>query len=203
MNSKTQRGFTLYELLVTILVMGVIFGLGVPNLLEFSRNNRMAAAANDIQSAIMAAREIAVTQRAGVTLCLAPEPMDDDPVCDPDFSDADSAGGYVVWVDTDADAVIDGGETIILQRDDPDDITFFADSGYIHFNPTGFVADLAAAGANSATRILYCDARGNVVVSGTLSGARAIRIPPTGRSVVINEVATITPVVDDLGAACP
>lgn len=204
MNSKTQRGFTLYELLVTVLVMGVIFGLGVPNLLEFTRNNRMAAMANDLQSSIMAARELAVTQRSGVTLCLAPEPMVDDPDCDADYSDTDSGGGYVVWIDTDADAVIDGGEAIILQRDDPLDITVFADSGYIHFNPTGFVADIAATGVDSATRVLYCDVRGNVVVSGTLSGARALRIPPTGRSVVVNEVAPIAQVITDLGGvACP
>lgn len=199
--SSSLRGFTLYELLVTMLVAGVIFTLGVPNLLEFSRNNRMAATANDMITSLLLARSEAVKRRVGVTLCASPEPLANAPDCDADLSD--SGGGYVVWVDDDADAVIDGGEEILLQRGDPDNMTIFADSGYVHFGVTGYVEDIGGAGTSSATEILYCDERGNVVVSGTLSAARAVRIDPTGRAVVLNEVARIIPIVTNLGADCP
>ncbi|MDX1562872.1 MAG: GspH/FimT family pseudopilin, partial [Gammaproteobacteria bacterium] len=117
MNTKQQRGFTLYELLVTVLVAGVIFGLGVPNLLEFSRNNQMAAVANDMVTALILARSEAIKGRVPVTLCASPNPVDAAPDCDPDASD--SNGGYIVFVDDDADAVVDAGEDILLQRDDP------------------------------------------------------------------------------------
>jgi type IV fimbrial biogenesis protein FimT len=202
MNTKAQRGFTLYELLVTVLVAGVILGIGVPNLLEFSRNNRITATANDLISSLYLARSEAVKQRAPVTLCASPEPLIANPSCDPTVADPDSEGGYIVWLDTDADANVDGGEQILLQRDDPQDIVVFGDNGYVNFGMNGNVADIAGVGA-SATRILFCDTRGNVVVSGTLSAARAIRIDPTGRSSVLNEVATVAPVVTALGAACP
>lgn len=200
MNTTTQRGFTLFELLVTMLVAGVIFGLGVPNLLEFSRNNRMAATANDLIGAVHLARSEAVKQRVPITLCASPNPVAAAPTCSPDASGTN--GGFIVWVDEDADAVVDGGEEVLLQRDDPQDITVFGDNGYMHFGITGNLANIPGEG-NSATRILFCDARGNVPAAGSLSAARAVRISVTGRPAVLQEVSEIAPVVTALGAACP
>jgi type IV fimbrial biogenesis protein FimT len=200
MEIRTQRGFTLFELLVTVLVAGVIFGLGVPNLLEFSRNNAITSVANDFVTAITNARTAAVTRRLPVTLCASPNPVDAAPTCSPDASGTN--GGYIVWVDDNGDAVVDGGEEMLIQRDDPQDITVFANNGYINWNATGFRNDIAGLGL-SVRAILFCDARGNVVASGTLSAARAVRVTPTGRGAVENEVARIAPIVTALGAACP
>jgi type IV fimbrial biogenesis protein FimT len=202
MNTTTQRGFTLFELLVTLLVAGVILGIGVPNLLEFSRNNRITATANDLITSLYLARSEAVKRTTPITLCASPEPLLNNPTCDPDVSDPNSEGGYIVWVDADADAVVDAGEQILLQRDDPQDIVVFGDSGYVNFAMNGNIAAVAGAGP-PARRILFCDTRGNVIVSGTLSAARAVRIDQTGHASVLNEVATIAPVVTALGAACP
>jgi type IV fimbrial biogenesis protein FimT len=198
MNPRTQGGFTLYELLVTVLVMGVIFGFGVPNLLEFARNNRMAAAANDLVTSLLLARSEAVKGRTTVTLCASPEPIDNNPSCDAAAADPDSEGGYIVWVDTDRDAVVDGGEQMLLQRDDPQDITVLGDSGYVQFGVNGFVTTAVGAGA-PATEILFCDTRGNTVVSGSLSAARGLRISVTGTASLLTEVGEI----DTLDVACP
>jgi len=200
METRTQRGFTLFELLVTILVAGVIFGLGVPNLLEFSRNNAITAVANDFVTSIQNARNAAVTRRLPVTLCASPNPVDAAPTCSPDATGTN--GGYIVWVDDNGDAVVDGGEQLLIQRDDPEDIAVFANNGYINWNGTGFRNDIAGLGL-SVRLILFCDARGNTIASGTLSAARAIRVSPTGRGAVENEVARIAPIVTALGAACP
>jgi type IV fimbrial biogenesis protein FimT len=202
MNTNCQRGFTLFELLVTILVMGVLFGIGVPNLLEFSRNNRMTATANDMLTSIMMARSEAVKQHLPVTLCASPEPLAAPPACDLDASDPDSNGGYIVFVDANADGVLDAGEDLVLQRDDPDAVTVLADNGYIHFARNGFLGDIGGAGS-SAKEILLCDDRGNVTVSGSLSAARALRIDPTGRAVVLNEVADIDTLNGTIGLSCP
>jgi len=198
MKPGTQRGFTLYELMVTVLVMGVIFGFGVPNLLEFARNNRMAATANDLVSALHLARSEAIKGRVRVTLCASPEPVIDAPSCDADASEADSEGGYIAWIDTDGDAVVDGGEQMLLQRDDPQDITVLGDSGYVQFGVNGNVVTATGAGA-PLTRILFCDARGNTVVSGSLSAARGLRIPVVGHPMLFTEVGEIAA----LGLACP
>lgn len=223
MNTYRMRGFTLWELLVTILVMGVILGFGVPNLLEFRRNSTMASTANDLISALMAARAEAVKGQTFVTLCASPNPVDPNPTCSP--TGAGTNGGYIVWVDnadflpngapdlsdaSDGDAVVDPGEQILIQRDDPQDITVFAASnnpvavsGYVSFGPNGWRRNAPGAGANSADLVLFCDPRGNVPAAGSLSAARAVRVDPTGRGQVVREVTDITVATTPYGLLCP
>jgi prepilin-type N-terminal cleavage/methylation domain-containing protein len=216
MNTKQIRGFTLWELLVTVLVTGVILGIGVPNLLEFTRNNAMASTANDLIGALMAARAEAVKRQVFLTLCASPNPVAVAPTCSP--TGAGTNGGYIVWVDesgpplangapnlgdaSDGDAVVDAGEQVLIQRDDPQDIQVFGDSGYVAFGPNGFRRNVPGLGT-AANVILLCDARGNVAVAGSLSGARVVRIDPTGRAQVLREVADITAATTPLGLACP
>jgi Tfp pilus assembly protein FimT len=156
----------------------------------------MTSVANDLISAIARARSSAISQRLPVTLCASPNPVDAAPTCSPDASGTN--GGYIVWVDDNGDAVVDAGEEIILQRDDPQDIDVIANNGYISFNNTGYVDDIGGLGL-SARLLLLCDDRGNTVASGSLSAARAIRIAPTGRPTVIREVSLI----GALALACP
>jgi type IV fimbrial biogenesis protein FimT len=187
MEVRAQRGFTLYELLVTLLVAGVIFGLGLPNLAEFARNNRMSATANDMITALLLARNEAIKQRLPVTLCASPNPIDNDPDCDPDLSDPDTAGGYIVWVDDDGDAVVDGGEIVLRAQAEPEDIVVLADSGFVTFDRNGYIVNPAT----SASAVLFCDARGNTVAAGSLSAARGLLIDPLGRGRVLTEVAEV------------
>jgi type IV fimbrial biogenesis protein FimT len=56
MNKKTQYGFTLYELLITVLIVGVVLTFGVPNMLQFNQNGRMTSTANDLHSSFHLAR---------------------------------------------------------------------------------------------------------------------------------------------------
>lgn len=217
MNSRNHRGFTLWELLVTVLVMGVILGFGLPNLLEFNRNNQMAATTNELIGALMAARTEAVKRQVFVTLCASPNPVAANPTCS--MTGAGTNGGFIVWVDengntnpltgapvltdaSDGDAVVDGGELVLLQRDDPVDIAVFGDSGYISYGANGFRRDVPG-GVNSARMVLFCDFRGNVISAGGLSAARAVRIDQTGRAQVLRDVTDITNAVFPFGLACP
>ena len=199
MNSVRHRGFTLYELLVTLLVAGVIFGLGIPNLLEFRRNSTMTAMVNDMTTSIRMARTAALERRVPVTLCSSPNPVDASPTCSADGSG--TRGGYVVWVDEDADAIVDAGEQILQQHEDPVAITVFRDNGYLNFGISGYLNDISGLGLAAST-ILFCDTRGNTVAAGSLSAARVIRIRPTGHGTVLQEINQIAPIVANLGADC-
>jgi len=224
MNTRYSRGFTLWELLVTVLVIGIVLGFGVPNLLEFRRNNTMASTANDLISALMAARGEAVKRRVFVTLCASPDPLATPPVCSP--TGAGTTGGYIVWVDengdflpngapdlsdaTDGNALVDAGETtVLIRREAGFDITAFAagtggtPSGYVSFGPNGWRRNAPGAGADSADIVLYCDPRGNVPAAGSLSAARAVRVDPTGRGSVVSEVTDITVATAPFGLSCP
>lgn len=191
-----QRGFTLYELLVTMLVAGIVLGVGVPNLLEFTRNGRMVAAANDYVSAVHLARGESVSRGAPVTLCASADPLAATPSCSADGSV--TTGGYFAWIDDDSDAVAEAGEEILLQRGGTEGIAVYGDGGYVHFQPNGFVKAVPSAGS-PASVVLFCDERGNVVTSGGRSAARAVRVPPTGRPATLVDVAEISA----LGLECP
>jgi len=205
MNKNAQRGFTLFELLVTLLVMGVLFGIGIPNLLGFVRDNRMAAAANEFVSALYAARSEAVKAQRLVTLCASPDPELPNPTCG-----AGGNGGFVVFVDdadgdgidpTDGNVVIDPGEQIILQRPGPGgSMNVFADSNFAMYAPNGFVTP-AALGPSLST-ILLCDNRGNLDVGGR-SAARVITLSVIGRPQMLREVADVTNTTGTFGWPCP
>ena len=118
------------------------------------------------------------------------------PTCNADV--ALLSGGYIVWADDDADAIVDADEDVLLQIAGQDNISALGDNGYIHFNRQGFVDDIAAEG-NSASLVLFCDSRGNVPTSGGTSAARAVRISPTGRPALLISVDEVTAT----GIACP
>src|SRR6187431_233223 len=99
MNTSRQRGFTLWELLMTLLVAGILLGIGVPNMMQFSRNAAMTAAANDFVTATLTARTEAVKRQAPVTLCLSDNPTDANPTCVAGNVSDSATRGYVVFVD--------------------------------------------------------------------------------------------------------
>jgi type IV fimbrial biogenesis protein FimT len=69
-----QRGFTLIELMVTLTVLGILLGVGVPSFKNFIQNQKVKTAAYDINTAIMIARSEAVKRNTDVTI--APDTAD-------------------------------------------------------------------------------------------------------------------------------
>lgn len=217
MKTNAQAGFTLWELLVSILVAGIILGFGIPNFLEFQRNNAMAAAANELVTGILLARSEAVKRQVPITLCASPDPTAANPVCDP--TGAGSNGGFIVWVDengntdangspivtdgTDGNATVDANEIILLQVADPDaNINVFGDFGYITYGTDGFPRRAQGLGFGPVTRVVYCDDRGNRPTTGG-STARVVRFEQTGRGQVQREVADVTAALLITGGVCP
>ena len=224
MNSDARlppvRGFTLWELLVTVTVAGILLGIGVPSFIEFQRNNAIVSAANDLVSGIMAARARAVQLQVPVTLCASPDPAAANPVCSP--TGAGTNGGFVVWIDengntdangvpiltdaSDGNAVVEGGETVVVARAAPGgtiNVTASNNSGYVSFAPNGRRRDAPGFVQPQILTVLYCDERGNRATSGGISTARVVRIDQTGRGQVLRQIAEVTPVVAAHGAACP
>jgi type IV fimbrial biogenesis protein FimT len=210
MNTCRQSGFTLWELLMTVLVAGILFGIGVPNVMEFQRNGVMTATANDLVTAVLAARTEAVKRQVPITLCLTDDPAAVTPVCEPDPV-ADSTRGFVVFVDengdfdaagipdltdgTDGNAAFDAGETV-LRRGTVQQGTVLVSTncGYVSFGPTGIPRQAPGecfpfAGAVPWTAFLFCDDRGQRLAAGALSSARFVRVDRFGRGQVQSELA--------------
>ena len=190
MKMTSQNGFTLYELLITVLVIGVILTLGVPNMQEFTRNSRITATANDLHSSFQLARSEAARSRANITVCASNNSGTPAPNCAGTFDD-----GWIVFEDTNGDITRDAGE-VILRTYPPIantiDITTNAGATYFGFAPTGLGrGDVAGAGP-SMTAARICDARGNITAAGGWSAARVLIVTPIGRASVIRDKAQIT-----------
>jgi type IV fimbrial biogenesis protein FimT len=223
MNTRQQRGFTLWELLVTLLVAGILLVIGVPNVMEFQRNSGMSSAANDLVTGVLLARTEAVKRQVPVTLCLSADPDAVTPTCSPDgVADAGDLG-FIVWVDengdldalgnpdltdvTDGDAAVDAGELVLMRSMPPGaPIQVSANCGHIAYGPNGWVRQagaLCAAAFGIPQFIVFCDDRGRRVAGGGLSSARAVRIDATGRGVVLQETAQVDPAIATTLATCP
>ena len=120
---------------MTLLIAGILLGIGVPNVMEFQRNAAMTAATNDFITATLVARTEAVKRQAPVTLCLSDNPTDPTPTCAPGSVANSATRGFVVFVDendnfdadgarvltdgTDGNAVIDPGELVVSRTAAP------------------------------------------------------------------------------------
>lgn len=66
---KRARGFTLIELMITLLLAAIILSLGVPGFRDIVLNNRAATQSNELISALSLARSEAVKRGARVSMC--------------------------------------------------------------------------------------------------------------------------------------
>ena len=197
---EKQGGFTLIELMFTVMVLAVLLAIGVPNFRDFLRNSRMAAQANDLLSAVNLTRSEAVKRRAPVTLCVGTT----------NCAAGDFEDGWLVFVDVDQDGVVDVGEDVLRRHDpmpegmtsavyqtadaeDEDDPDFDASTTrYVSFGQNGF-RRMNGGGLPVALGLVLCDNRGNVA-SGAgpdMSAARAIEFTTSGRAAVTRSVERI------------
>ncbi|HSW13318.1 MAG TPA: GspH/FimT family pseudopilin [Solimonas sp.] len=90
---RRPRGFSLIELMVTVGIAAIVAMVTVPGLQSLVQNNRTATQVNALVSALMYARNEAVTRGGRVSICTS----SDGYTC----SDTDSwSGGWIVFSDT-------------------------------------------------------------------------------------------------------
>ncbi len=188
MDKRPQSGFTLYELLITVLVIGVILALGVPNMQQFTANSRISTIANDLHASFLLARSEAARARTNITICASSDSTTANPSCTGGRFD----DGWIVFIDTDGDIVRDAGENTIRVHEAIDpavDITTNGNSTYFSFAATGLGRGDVNGTSMVSARI--CDQRGNIVAAGGWSAARVLIVTPIGRATVVRDVAQV------------
>jgi len=197
MDNRTQAGFTLYELLITVLVVGVILTFAVPNMQDFTRNSRMTSTANDMHAAFHLARSESSRAKSNITIC----PSADGASCGGTWED-----GYIVFVDDDGDLTVDAGPDSVLRRHDEVaegvSLAIADDATYFSYASTGL--GRPNVGGNTAiSQIVMCDERGNVIGPGGNSAARLFVVTPLGRATIIRDTDMIEDALTTMNKTCP
>ena len=103
-NPHRQIGFTLGELLVSMTVIALLLGIGVPSYNSVVLNARQVSSANELLSSMHLARDIAITRNLRVTMCPSASGNDCEAVS--------WRQGWIVFHDTNENGSTDPGETI-------------------------------------------------------------------------------------------
>lgn len=107
---QEARGFTLIELMVTLAVMAVLLGIGVPSFQRLQQSTRTSTAFHLLTTSLALARLSAVKSNAPVSVC----PSRDGRHCRGDTVWDD---GWIVFADPEKNGQPDS-ETAVLQRID-------------------------------------------------------------------------------------
>ncbi len=200
MKIRLQSGVTLYELLITLLIIGVVLTIGVPNMVEFRQNSRMTSSANDLLAAFQLARSESARAKTNITICASNNPMGANPSCSGALNQ-----GYIVFVDEDGDIVRDAGEAILRRHDAAEPGVTFAianDATFFSYASTGL--GRGDVGGNSAiSQIVMCDDRGNVVAAGGNSASRLFVTTPLGRATILRDRTQIGTALTNMSKSCP
>lgn len=201
-STRLQAGFTLYELLITVFIIGMVLSFGIANMSDFTRNGRMTATANDLHAAFHLARSEAARAKTFITICASATAMTAAPDCGGNWSQ-----GFIVFTDLNGDLTVDPGAPgdAILRRHGPVEtgvnLTFANNASYFRFAASGQGSTVA--GLPAVSQVVICDERGNRPGASGWSTARAFVVTPLGRGTILKEENQIQDVIDALGAACP
>lgn len=156
MNEKTQNGFTLLELMITITVAAILIAVGVPGMQEFVQNNRRAAEVNEFVSALQLARSEAVARNKRVVVCSSTDSSDASPSC---AQSGNWETGWIVYVDDDADQSLDAAEEILRSASGPEAMTIRSSLQRVSYRPNGHF--WGGPGSNiTSGNFTFCDDRG-------------------------------------------
>ena len=201
MDKKTQHGFTLYELMITVLILGVVLAFGIPNMQAFTQNSRMTSTANDLHASFHLARSESSRAKTNITVCASANSM---------AAAADCGGtwdqGYIVFVDEDGDLTRSGAAETVLRAHAAiaDGISFAVanDATYFSYSSTGL--GRPNVGGNAAvSQIVMCDERGNIIAAGGSSAGRLFVATPLGRATIFRDKKLIGDALTEMGKTCP
>ena len=152
--SKHIRGFSLTELMIVILVMGIITAIGAPSMSRFLQSWRLNGEANEMATMLRLARTAAVTKNTTVMFVFDANDGEYFYVEDDDESGSQSAGEYSSGLHELPDGIVVDNYTMAQQ--------------WITFGPKGNTVDGGSItltnSHNGQRRIRVFSGTGNVTI---------------------------------------
>ncbi len=157
------RGFTLVELLVVLAVAAILLTMAVPGYAFLANASRLAAATNDLMTAVQLARSEAIKRGVRVTVCKSGGSA---VACD---AGADWQSGWLVFVDAGAQGVVDAGDVVLWVRDRA-------------------LSDVTIVSTNYSRYISYLSNGSSQGSNGLANGRLEICVQGNQRDIVVNRV---------------
>lgn len=142
---RHSSGFSIVELMTVLAIVGIFLAWALPSFLETIRTNRVTSRTNDLVLGMSLARSEAIRRSTAVSVCAS----SDQTTCSGDWS-----GGWVVFVDPDANGVVGDATNDIVrvsQADENVDATANSNFRVVTFNERGLTT---GAPSNPADRVI-------------------------------------------------
>lgn len=179
---RPARAFTLYEVLIVLVIASVLAALAVPGFQESIRRNRLQAAAQSLATSFSLARSEAIKLTQSVTIAANAG------------NGTDWSGGWAAWGPAGAGSNAAAGAILTQAPAYPAPFTLNANAaaaGGFSFDPSG---RLAVAGQPPGTTLIFVLCAGG---SALVNNAAAVTVSPSGRVRIAQNGANGIPVKDD------
>ncbi len=197
---RRHDGFTLLELIITIIILAIVAAYAMPSFRETILNNRLTAQVNEVSSLIAYARSEASKLQDGVVTACA---STDSASCS---GNASWETGWIIFSDFDGDRSVDNGDGDELMKvggalsggNSFRIVDLTSDGGgFVQFANNGF--PVASATGNTAGTFVVCDERG-------AAQARAVVVNVSGQTRLARDTGGTAGVLndhDDADVTCP
>lgn len=162
--STGYSGFTLIELIVTVVIAGILISIAAPSMANFVKNGRLTSQANTLMADLAFARSEAVKRGANVTVCRS----SDSATCDT------AAGSWATgWI------VIDSTGQVLRAQEALDDVNTLTGTG----GATGLADQLAYTSTGMADMTSFIGPQTFQLCDDRLQAyGKAIQVAVTGRA---------------------
>jgi type IV fimbrial biogenesis protein FimT len=145
-----MAGFTVTEVVIVMLVLGILIAIGAPSFKYVTTSNRISNEINGLLGDMQFARSVAVKQGLTVTICSSSDSTATNPSCNVGGAAGTWNTGWIVFLDTNGDGQVEPGEQVIrIQPAFTSTDTLISGVGFgaakynrMGYAPTGFPVNL-------------------------------------------------------------
>ena len=157
--TNKHRGFSLFELMAVVTIVGIIAALAVPNIRPIVQSMRIRSESSALSAALARARSESSRVQKATVLCVRKSGLDQ---CD---SGANWANGWLLFVDNNGDgayAASDGDQLLTSHAAVASQLTLtntFTSAGYVSFTASGNLSTVGSTVSGQEPEFRVCDDR--------------------------------------------
>ena len=190
-NRHTMRGFTLIELMITMVIAAILLTQAVPSFRAMIANNRITSQVNELVTSINYARSEGAKLNSPMVLCRSANPNAATPSCGGTAQDWST--GWLVFADANNNATYENATDTLVRVGGPSAAGIEVHTNNTSNNNLQLNANGSTNEGGGTAIFVVCDDRNS---DGTLDVAfgREVRVQPSGHIQTIGSpVADCTP----------